>query len=107
VASVRQDVTTSQSTPPLQSMPAINSSFIALFEYDQANLALTTHLKNGAIYQHKFVLPSEWTALQTSQNHSKHWSNAISGKKLSVRVKSAKTPNSEIRKGRKKNGQRR
>ncbi len=92
----------SQSTPPLQSMPAINSSFIALFEYDTANLTLTTHLRSGAIYQHKFVLPSEWTALQTSQNHSKHWANAIRGKKLSVNVKSAKAPNSEIKTGRKK-----
>lgn len=96
----------SQSTPALQTMPAIGSSFIAAFEYDTANLTLTTHLMSGAIYQAKFVLPSEWDALKTSQNHSKHWSNHIKGKKLSVKVKSAKAPNSEIktskRQGRKK-----
>lgn len=78
-------------------MPA-NSSFIAAFEYDQQNLTLTTHLKSGAIYQAKFVLPLDWTALQTSQNHGKHWANNIKGKKLSVRVKSAKAPRSEIHK---------
>jgi hypothetical protein len=83
--------------PQIQTMPA-NSSFIAAFEYDQANLTLTTHLKNGAIYQHKFVVPLDWLALQTSQNHSKHWSDNIRGKKASVRVKVAKAPRSDIRK---------
>jgi hypothetical protein len=81
-------------------MPA-QSSFIAEFEYDQANLTLTTHLKSGAIYQHKFFLPADWTNLQTSQNHSKHWADNIKGKHASVRVKTVKTPRSEIhRKGR-------
>ena len=98
MASINQPAGGSQSTPALQTMPSVNSSFIALFEYDTANLTLTTHLRSGAIYQHKFVLPSEWTALQTSQNHSKHWANAIRGKKLSVTVKSAKAPRSEIKK---------
>ena len=103
MASFNQPVAASQSTPALQTMPAIGSSFIAAFEYDQNNLTLTTHLKSGAIYQAKFVLPSEWTALQTSQNHSKHWANHIKGKKLSVTVKSAKAPRSEMKKkGRKK-----
>lgn len=83
--------------PQIQTMPA-NSSFIAAFEYDQANLTLTTHLKNGAIYQHKFVVPLDWLALQTSQNHSKHWSDNIRGKKASVRVKVAKAPRADIRK---------
>jgi hypothetical protein len=77
---------------------AAQSSFIAAYEYDQANLTLTTHLKSGAIYQHKFVLPSEFQALQTSQNHSKHWAEHIKGKKLSVTIKSAKSPKSAIKK---------
>ena len=84
----------------IQSMPAM-SSFIALFEYDQQNLTLTTHFKSGAIYQSKFVLPADWTALQTSQNHGKHWSNNISRKKASVRVKTAKAPKSELKNRRK------
>ncbi len=90
----------SGSTPGIQKMPS-QSSFIAGFEYDQANLTLTTHLKSGAIYQHKFFLPSEWSALQTAQDHSKHWADKVRGKKASVRVKSAKAPNSEIKTGRK------
>lgn len=81
-------------------MPAI-SSWIAGFDYDKNNLTLTTHLKNGAIYQHKFVVPSEWTALQTAKSQSKHWSDNIRGKKQSVRVKIFKAPNSEIKTGRK------
>ena len=88
-----------QSTPAIQKMAA-QSSWIAAFEYDQANMTLTTHLKSGAVYQHKFVLPSEWTALQTAQNHSKHWADRIRGKKLSVIVKSAKSPNGAIKTGR-------
>lgn len=85
------------STEPIVKM-AVQSSFLAGFEYDQANLTLTTHLKSGAIYQHKFVLPSEWTALQTAKSPSKHWADSIRGKKASVRVKISKAPNSEIRK---------
>jgi hypothetical protein len=71
------------------------SSWIAMFEYDPQNLRLTTHLKNGAIYQHIFVLPSEWTALVTSQHHSKHWSSTIKAKKQSIAIKRQKAPNSE------------
>ena len=71
------------------------SSFLALLEYDQNNLTLTSHLKSGAIYQHRFVLPLEFTALQTAQNHGKHWANNIKGKKISVTVKKIKAPNSE------------
>ena len=84
----------------IQSM-ASNSSFIALFEYDPVNLRLTTHLKSGAIYQHAYVIPVEWTSLQTAQNHGKHWANNIKGKKLAIKVKSAKAPRSEIKHGRK------
>ncbi len=91
---------TGRSTAPLKKMGA-QSSFIAEFEYDESNLTLTTHLKNGAVYQSKFFLPSEWTELQTSQNHSKHWADNIRGKKASVRVIVKKAPNSEIKKGRK------
>lgn len=101
MASIKQSSVPAQSSQALQTMPAINSSFIGAFEYDQNNLTLTTWMKSGAVYQHKFVLPSEWTALQTSQNHSKHWANAIKGKKLSVTVKSAKSPNAGIKTGRK------
>ena len=71
------------------------SSFIALFEYDPVNLTLTTHMKAGGIYQHKFVLALDFEALQTAQNHGKHWANNIKGKKLSVTVKKIKAPNSE------------
>jgi hypothetical protein len=74
------------------------SSFIAEFEYDDHNLTLTTHLKNGSIYQHKMVVPSEWDALKTAKSQSKYWSDFIRGKKASVRVKAEKAPNSEIKK---------
>jgi hypothetical protein len=73
------------------------SSFIALLEYDQTNLTLTTHMMKGGIYQHKFVVPLDWEGLQTAQNHGKHWSQQIKGKKLGVKVRSAKAPNSEKR----------
>ncbi len=105
MASISQPTSLSsrrKSTRALQTMPSVSSSFITLFEYDEANSTLTTHMMNGAIYQHKDVSPGDWSALQTSQNHSKHWSNAIRGKKLSVNVKSAKAPNSGIKTGRKK-----
>ena len=69
-----------------------NSSFIAAFEYDPANLTLTTFLKDNSIYQHKFVVPGDWTALQTAQSHGKHWATHIKGKKVGVRIKSAKAP---------------
>ena len=82
--------------PGVVSMPA-KSSFIAAFEYDASQLTLTVHMLNGSIYQQKFVTPLDWAALQTSQNHSKHWANNIKGKKLSVHIKSAKAPRSEIR----------
>ncbi len=69
------------------------SSFISLLEYDESNLTLTTHLSNGAIYQHHFVLPVEFDALKTSQNHGKYWSNNIKGKTLGTKVKGIKAPN--------------
>ena len=77
------------------------SSFLALLEYDQSNLRLTSWLKDGSVYQHTFVTPLDWEGLKQSQNHGSHWSKNISGKKLSVHIKSAKKPRSEIRKGRK------
>lgn len=82
---------------------APKSSFIALFEYDKQNLTLTTHLMSGAIYQHKFVTPIDFESLKTSQNHGKHWSNQIKGKKLSVPIKRSKAPKSELK--RRKNGE--
>lgn len=93
-------LTTGRSTPALEKIPA-QSSFIAEFEYDSANLTLTTHLKSGAIYQHKFVLASDWTNLQTAKNQSKHWSDNIRGTKQMVRVVVKKAPRSEIKVGRK------
>jgi hypothetical protein len=73
------------------------SSFIALLEYDQQNLTLTTHLKSGAIYQHKMVTPMDWTAMQAAQNHGSFWSRMIKGKKTSVKVKKVRAPNSGIK----------
>lgn len=75
------------------------SSFIALLEYDQQNLTLTTHLKNGAIYQHKSVSPMDWAGLQAAQNSGSHWSKFIKGQKTSVKVKKIKAPNSGIKTG--------
>lgn len=75
----------------MDTMP-VQSSFIAALEYDPTNLSLTTHMKNGSIYQHKFVLPGDWEDLQEAQDPSKHWSDNIRGKKASVRIKSAKSP---------------
>lgn len=77
---------------------AVQSSFIAEMEYDEQNLALTTHLKSGAIYQYKMVLPGEWNALRTAKNPSKFWADSIRGKKLSVKIKVNKSPKSEIKK---------
>ena len=87
--------------PPKQAKPAIQtlvpkSPFIALLEYDQTNLRLTTHLKSGAIYQHTFVMPLDFVALQTAKNPSKHWAKQIKGKKLSVKIKSAKAPKGRV-----------
>ena len=81
---------------PIQMMPAI-SSFIAAFEYDPSQMRLTTHLKSGAIYQHTFVMPMDFEALKLSHNHSKHWASAIKGKKLGIRIKSAKAAKSETK----------
>ena len=86
---------------PIETVPA-NSSFIAAFEYDPNTMRLTTHMKDGAIYQHTFVLPLDWFALKTSAKHGKHWSASIKGKKLGIRVKSAKTANSELKHPRRK-----
>lgn len=85
---------------PIEKVPAAASSFIASFEYDEANLTLTTYLKSGAIYQHKFVMKLEWDQLKTAKSHSKFWSQQIKGKKASVRVKSFKSPNAGIKTGR-------
>ena len=87
--------------PAIVKVPA-QSSFIASFEYDAANLTLTTHLKDGSIYQHKFVTPIDFDLLLTSKSQSKHWANSVKGNKQVVKVKTAKTPNSDIRKGRSK-----
>lgn len=80
---------------------AAKSSYIAAFEYDQTNLRLTTHMKNGAIYQHAFVVPGEWLGLQTSPSQGKYWADNIRGKKQSIKIKAVKTPTSEIKGGRK------
>lgn len=89
----------SGSNPAIEKV-ASQSSWIAAFEYDPTNLTLTTHLKSGAIYQHKFVVPSEWENLKSAQSHSKHWADHIRGKKVSVTVKSAKAPDGKIKLGR-------
>lgn len=83
-------------TAGIQTVPA-NSSWIAAFEYDAANLTLTTHLKDGAIYQHKMFLPVNWEDLKTAPNHSKHWSDQIRGKHASVRIRADKAPKSELK----------
>lgn len=89
----------SGSNQPIEKIAA-QSSWIASFEYDPAQLTLTTILKSGAIYQHKFVVGSEWDLLKTAQSHSKHWADHIRGKKQSVTVKSAKAPDGNIKLGR-------
>lgn len=99
MASVAQAPTSNQSMPALQTI-AVQSSFIAALEYDQQNLTLTTHLKSGAIYQHKFCLPMDWELLKTAKNPSKHWAQNIKGKKASVRIKVAKSPTAGIKTGR-------
>ena len=85
-----------ESTQAFKSFHPI-SSFISFLEYDQQNLTLTTHLMSGAIYQHKFVTPLDFENLITSQNHGRHWSANIKGKKLSVHIKRAKAPKSELK----------
>lgn len=99
MAAIKGDTQKSRSTPALQTIPATQSSFIGAMEYDQGNFTLTTHMKSGAIYQHKQVYPAEWEALKTAKNHSKQWADSIRGKKPSVRVKAHKAPNSEIKLG--------
>ncbi len=89
-----------RSSTPLVKVGA-KSSFIAEFEYDENNMTLTTHMKNGSIYQHKMVVRSEWDALKTAKSQSKHWADFIRGKKASVIIKSQKSPNSGIKTGRK------
>jgi hypothetical protein len=75
------------------------SSFIAVLEYDEQNLTLTTHMKNGAIYQAKNVDPDEWEELQAAPNASSYWSNNIRGAKESVKLKVVRAPNSGIKLG--------
>ena len=77
----------------IQTMPA-QSSWISMFEYEP-----TTHLRDGSIYQHTFTTPMDWENLKTAPNHSKHWAVNIKGRKLGIRVKSAKSPNAEIKLG--------
>ena len=96
MAAVSLGVPVQNAVPALQTFVP-QSSWISLFEYDQQNLSLTVHLKDNSIYQSKMVFPLEWTALQTAQNHGSHWAKNIKGKKLSVRLKSAKAPKSEIK----------
>ena len=101
MATVTGSTATAAPAQGIVTMPAV-SSFIAAFEYDATQLTLTTHLKSGAIYQHKFVTPLEFSLLQTSQNHSKHWSDNIKGKKVPVKAKVIRSPTAEIKhKGRK------
>ena len=85
----------------IQTIPA-RSSWIAAFEYDPAQMRLTTHMKDGGIYQHTFVTGGDWEALKTAQSHSSHWSRTIKGKKMGIRVKGEKSPNAEIKTGRRK-----
>ena len=88
--------TLQQSTSVLQTFVP-QSSFLALIEYDPANLRMTSWLKSGAIYQHTFCTPLDFEALKTSQNHGRHWSKNIKGVKLGIRLKSAKAAKSETR----------
>ncbi len=85
-----------RSSKPLVKIGA-KSSFIAEFEYDEHNATLTTHMKNGAIYQHKQVDPDDWEGLKTAKSQGKYWSDFIRGQKASVRVKVQKAPNSEVK----------
>jgi hypothetical protein len=73
-----------------------SSTFLSLLEYDAQNMTLTSYLKSGAIYQHKMFFPLEWVKLQTTQNHGKEWASSTKGK-ISVRVKKAKAPRSEMK----------
>jgi hypothetical protein len=43
----------------------------------------------------------DWLNLKTSQNHGKHWGKAIKGKKIGIRIKSAKSAKSEVKHRRK------
>jgi hypothetical protein len=97
MASISQYRGKVQSTPALQTFVP-QSSFISLFEYDQANLTLTSHLMSGSIYQHKMFLPASWADLITSKNHDTHWSRNVKGKHMSVRLKFAKAPKSAMKK---------
>ncbi len=90
----------SRSTKPPVKLGA-KSSFIAEFEYDEHNLTLTTHMKNGSIYQHKQVDGDDWEGLKTASSQGKFWSDNIRGKKASVVVKAQKSPSSGIKTGRK------
>lgn len=76
------------------------STFIAGWEYDENNMTLITHMKNGAIYEHKGQFsPEAWDELTTAKNPAKHWANFVKGQYASVRVKVVKAPNSEIKTG--------
>lgn len=99
MASLSGSKTNQATTPQIVTMPA-KSSWIDAFEYDQQNLRLTVHLKNGSKYQYIFYLPVAWNQLQTSQDHSEHFSRNIRGKYGSVRIRNAnkgKKPNKVIK----------
>ena len=96
MASVSNPPTATASTPVLQTFVP-QSSFLALVEYDQANIRMTTWLKSGAIYQHICLKP-DFEAFRTAHNHGKHWSKNINGVKSGICIKSAKSAKSERRK---------
>ena len=97
MASVNSNATQAKAAG-IQTIPA-NSSWIAAFEYDPAAMRLTTHLKDGAIYQHTFVTTMDWENLKTAKSHGKHWTKNIKSMKQSIRIKSSKSPFGDIKKG--------
>lgn len=80
----------------LETVPA-KSSWIAAFQYDNVNLRLTLHARDGKIYQYASFSPSEWDALQTSQNHDKFFSDGIRGKFKSTKIRKVPAPTSQLR----------
>jgi hypothetical protein len=75
-------------TNGIETLPA-KSSWIDSFEYDSINYRLTTHLKDGNIYQHVFFLPINWDQLKTAQKHSDFFNHSVKGKFASIHVKKA------------------
>ena len=64
----------------LETIPA-RSSWIAAFEYDAANLRLTSHLKDGSIQQYTSVNSGDWENLKTAKRQGGYFSRNIIGKK--------------------------